>query len=102
MTTLVKNILSAAVAFGVAAMSTSALAQDSGDRKTAESAASVVAQLDLDVRFTAIEPDSQGCHRAVFGKKWRRPYPYRDRYLIAETRWLYCVGRIDHLPAWAR
>ncbi len=102
MTTSVKIILSAAVAFGVAAMSTSALAQDSGDRKTDEPAASVVAQLAPDVRFTALEPDSQGCHTAVFGDEGRRSHLYRDRFLIAETRWLYCMGRIDHLPAWAR
>ena len=102
MTTLVKIILSAAVAIGIAVLSTSAFADESSNQMTGESAASEVAQLAPDVRFTAIEPDSQGCHKAVFGKKWRRPYPYRDRFLIAETRWLYCTGRIDHLPAWAR
>ena len=102
MTTLVKIILSAAVAFGVAVSSTSAFAQDSGDRRAAEMAASVVARLEADVRFTAMEPDSEGCRKAVNGRKCNRYYLHRDRYLVAETRWLYCTGRIDHLPTWAR
>ncbi len=102
MTTLAKIISSVAVTFGIVVLSSAAFAQDSGDHKTAESAATVVAQLAPDVRFTAMEPDSQGCHKAVYGKKGRRYHLYRDRFLIAETRWLYCVGRIDHLPAWAR
>ena len=99
MTTSVKII--SAVAFAIVVLSSTSFAQD-GDRTTAESAASVVAQLEPDVRFTAIEPDGQGCHKAVYGKKGRRYHLYRDRFLIAETRWLYCMGRIDHLPAWAR
>ncbi len=102
MTALAKNILSAAVASGIAVLSTSAFAEDSSSQMTGESAASEVAQLTPDVRFTAMEPDSQGCHKAVYGKKSQRYHLYRDRFLIAETRWLYCVGRIDHLPAWAR
>jgi len=101
MTTLAKIISSVAVTFGIVVLSSAAFAQDSGDHKTAESAATVVAQLPPDVRFTAIESDSQGCHKAVYGKKGRRYHLYRDRFLIAETRWLYCTGRIDHLPAWA-
>ncbi len=102
MTTLVKIILSAAVAIGIAVLSTSAFADESSNQMTGESAATEVAQLAPDVRFTAIEPDSQGCHKAVYGKKSQRYHLYRDRFLIVETRWLYCVGRIDHLPAWAR
>ncbi len=102
MTTLVKNILSAAVASGIAVLSTSAFAEDSSSQMTVESAASEFAQLEPDVRFTAMEPDSQGCHKAVYGKKSQRYHLYRDRFLIAETRWLYCTGRIDHLPAWAQ
>ena len=99
MTTSVKLI--SAVAFAIVVLSSATVAQDS-DRTTSESAVSVIAQLAPDVRFTAIEPDSQGCHKAVYGKKSQRYHLYRDRFLIAETRWLYCVGRIDHLPAWAR
>ena len=102
MMTLVKHILSMAVALGVAVSSTSAFAQDSSDRKTAGAASSVVAQLEPDVRFTALEPDAEGCRKAVNGKKCERFYLIRDEYLVAETRWLYCMGRIDHLPAWAR
>ncbi len=102
MTTLAKIISSLAVAFGIVVLSSAAFAQDRGDHKTAESSVSVIAQPASDVRFTAIEPDSEGCHKAVYGKKSQRYHLYRDRFLIAETRWLYCVGRIDHLPAWAR
>ena len=99
MTTSVKLI--SAVAFAIVVLSSATVAQDS-DRTTSESAVSVIAQPASDVRFTAIEPDSEGCHKAVYGKKSQRYHLYRDRFLIAETRWLYCVGRIDHLPAWAR
>ncbi len=102
MTTLVEYILSTAVALGVAVSSTSAFAQDSSDRKTAETASSVVDQLEPDVRFTATEPDSEGCRKAVNDMKCHRYYLHRERFLVAETRWLYCTGRIDHLPAWAR
>ena len=99
MTTSVKLI--SAVAFAIVMLSSATVAQDS-DQTTSESAVSVIAQPASDVRFTAIEPDSEGCHKAVYGKKSQRYHLYRDRFLIAETRWLYCVGRIDHLPAWAR
>ncbi len=99
MTTSVKLI--SAVAFALVVLSSATVAQDS-DRTTSESAVSVIAQPASDVRFTAIEPDSEGCHKAVYGKKSQRYHLYRDRFLIAETRWLYCVGRIDHLPAWAQ
>ncbi len=102
MTTLVKNILSAAVASGIAVLSTSAFAEDSSSQMTGESAASEVAQLEPDVRFTAMEPDSEGCRKAVNDMKCHRYYLHRERFLVAETRWLYCTGRIDHLPAWAR
>ncbi len=79
-----------------------AYAQDSSDQKTFESAATAAPKLEPSVRFTVMEADSHGCHKAVFCEKGRRYYLYRDRYLVAEARWLYCLGKIDHLPTWAR
>ena len=102
MSILVKTVSSAAVAFGVFALSNAAFAQDNRDGPAGESPASVVAQLESDTRFTALVSDGRGCHRAVYGKKGQRYHLYRDRYLVAEARWLYCAGKIDHLPSWAR
>lgn len=102
MTILVKTVSFVAVAFGVFAVSNAAFAQDSRAGSTVESPASVVAQLEPDARFTALLSDSQGCRKAVYGRKGQYYHLYRDDYIIAETRWLYCTGKIDRLPIWAR
>ena len=102
MSILVKNISSVAAAFGILALSNAAFAQDSRPELAVESPASVVAQLEPDTRFTALMSDKQGCRKAVYGRKGQYYYLYRDDYLVAEARWLYCMGKIDRLPTWAR
>ncbi len=91
-TNVTKTILSAVLGLAIFA----------GAGAAFESATSATPQMGPSVRFTSMEPDSHGCHKAVFGEKGRRYYLYRDRYLVAEARWLYCLGKIDHLPTWAR
>ena len=98
----VKTVSFVALAFAIVALSNAAFAQDSGNAPAVESPASVVAQLESDTRFTALESDGQGCHKAVYGKRDKSYHLYRDSYLVAETRWLYCTGKIDRLPSWVR
>ncbi len=101
MTTIPITIASAVIAFFLfTGVAQPVYAQDSDARETTRSAE--LADMTWNERFSAAKPDSQGCRRAVFGET-PRLYPlYRDDFLIAEARWLYCTGSIDYLPKWAR
>ena len=101
MTTIPVTIASAAIAFFLfTGVAQPVYAQDSDARETTRTAD--LADVTWNMRFSAAKPDSQGCRRAVFGANAQLYFLYRDNFLIAEARWLYCTGSIDYLPKWAR